>query len=270
MPSLAGQSVSRFVDSYRRFRSERRRKVALSAGSCVRFRSEYETFVRQREHAVRLLLQASDSLLSPFNDPIRSDLLTAVLALQREEIYTAALEWLLRRLPSRTVAAVLGLKARCDQNAWEIDCERTVRVGDQRGRLDMVIACEGEARAIVEVKTREYTAEDLEKHELYRAAVIQIPDLSRAEPVFLAVADEGIDLRGFRFISWRDVCLNVRLNAREVIGSRPFPETALFLAVLGAIEQNLLQLQPDSPRDAPRLAAYLREYLERSDVKSNG
>lgn len=225
--------------------------------------------MRQREQVVRLLLQASDSWFSPFDDPIRSDLLTAVLAVQREEIYTAALEWVLRRLPDCDVGAVLGLKP-ATHSGWRIDRERTVRVGNRCGRLDMVITCEEEVRVVLEVKTRDYATEDLEKHEIYRAAAAEIPDLSGAEFVFLAVADEGIDLRGFRFLSWRDVCLKLRLHARGVIDSKPFAETALFMAVVGAIEQNLLQLQPNLPQDAPRLASYLREYLEMSGVKING
>jgi hypothetical protein len=45
-----------------------------------------------------------------------------------------------------------------------------------------------------------------------------------------------------------------------VIRDRPYGEAALFLALWGAIEQNLLDLNPKS--NAPALFSYLQEHLE--------
>jgi hypothetical protein len=84
--------------------------------------------------------------------------------------------------------------------------------------------------------------------------------MCEAEKVFLAQRDEGLDLRGFRFRSWWQVCLGLRRSSQSVIESRPYGEAALFLALLGAIEQNLLDLNPRS--NAPAVVRYLTETFE--------
>jgi hypothetical protein len=185
-----------------------------------------------------------------------------ILAEDREERYSSALEWLILRLPAHEVIQVFGLDdSGTDQSQpWEIEREYQVRHGDQIGRLDLVLRRNGKCRVVIEVKTKPYVEDDLSKHELYCAAIHEAPDLCESEKVFLAQRDEDMDLGGFGFRSWRQVCLGLRRNARSVIKDRSYGEAALFLALLGAIEQNLLKLNRES--SAPALVSYLQEHLE--------
>jgi hypothetical protein len=184
-----------------------------------------------------------------------------LLANEREESYSAVLEWLIHRLPAHEVAQVFGLDdSGADQSPWETVRECQVRHGDEVGRLDLVLRRNRRCYIVIEVKTKPYIEEDLRKHKRYCAAIREAPDMCDAEKVFLAQRDEGLDLGGFRFQSWRQVCLRLRQSSRSVIETKHYGEAALFLALLGVIERNLLDLNPKS--NAPTVVRYLEEILE--------
>jgi hypothetical protein len=105
------------------------------------------------------------------------------------------------------------------------------------GRLDVVIKRGAAWLAVIEVKTQAYAESDLGKHEGYLGS----GSSSETEFIFIAVDEPDSDLKGFRFLSWADVCVTLRAIAR---GLMPAPDgilrTALILAFVGAVEQNLL------------------------------
>ena len=90
-----------------------------------------------------------------------------ILAEDREESYSAVLEWLIHRLPAHEVIQVFGLDdIGTDQSQpWDITREHQIRHGDQIGRLDLVLRRNGKCRVVIEVKTKPYAEEDLRKHE---------------------------------------------------------------------------------------------------------
>jgi len=218
----------------------------------------------RKGNAISLIFsENSDLRLHPFADPLCGDLLMPfVLAEDREESYSAVLEWLIHRLPAHEVAQVFDLgDSGADQSQpWETKREYQVSHGGQNGRLDLVLRRNGKCQVVIEVKTKAYVEEDLRKHKLYCDAIREELDMCESERVFLAQRNEDMDLGGFCFRSWRQVCLRLRRSSRSVIRSRPYGEAALFLALLGAIEQNLLDLNPKS--NAPALVRYLQEHLE--------
>ena len=187
-----------------------------------------------------------------------------ILANDREESYSAVLEWLIHRLPGQEVVQVFGLddSGADPSQPWVTTREFQIHHGGQIGRLDLVLRRNGKCRVVIEVKTKPYIEEDLKKHELYCAAILAAPDMCESDKVFLAQQDEEMDLGGFRFRSWRQVCLELRRCSCSVIRIRPYGEAALFLALLGAIEQNLLDLNRES--NVPALVIYLQKLLEGS------
>jgi hypothetical protein len=107
---------------------------------------------------------------------------------------------------------------------------------NRTGRLDLEI-CQGDQQlAIVEVKTQSFNDSDLDKHEGYRACVRS----TETDLIFLSVGSPDSDLGNFRFLPWADVCVALRRIAPALLGAEHILSTALVLAFVGAVEQNLL------------------------------
>ena len=261
--SLLDTNIQLFVSSCLSLHRAHRSRLPLSSNRLDAFRSNYHTFISQRKRDLENLFRESDLRLHPFVDPLSGDLsMSFLLAHEREESYSAVLEWLIHRLPASDVGQIFGLDdSGTDQSAaWQTVREYQIRYGDEIGRLDLILRRNRRCYLIIEVKTRPYIEEDLRKHKRYCAAIREAPDMCKAEKVFLAQRDEGLDLGGFRFRSWWQVCSALRQSSQSVIKTKPYGEAALFLALLGAIEQNLLDLNPKS--NAPTVVRYLQEILE--------
>jgi Holliday junction resolvase-like predicted endonuclease len=263
--SFRAGNVQLFVSNYRSFRRSPSQRLSLSRRQLEAFRSNYRTLVLQSQRDLENLLRESDRRLYPFADPLRGDLLMPlILTDAREEIYSAVLEWLIHRLPGNEVLQVFGLDdAGIDRSQpWVTDREYQIRHADQIGRLDLVLRRNEKCLVAIEVKTKPYSEEGLRKHELYCAAIRDSADMRESQKVFIAQRDEGMNLKGFRFRSWRQVCLGFRRSTRSVINAWPYAEAALFLALLGTIEQNLLGLKRNRESNAPVLVSYLREHMD--------
>ena len=200
VPSLfRANSVQLFVSNYRSFRRSDPSQPALSSSHLDAFRSTFREFVSQTRLDLEDVFRKSDLNLYPFTDPLRGDLLMPfVLANDREETYSAVLEWLIRRLPEHEVAEVFGLDdGNPDRSQpWTTAREYPIRYGNQLGRLDLVLGRNGKFHAVIEIKTRPYTQEDLLKHALYCAAIAEMPDMCGSQKIFLAQRVEDMNLGG--------------------------------------------------------------------------
>ena len=218
-------------------------------------------------HFVQMYTE-SQQRFSPLSDPL--DLLFPLhrqLSSSREEVYSDWFQWVLGQIPNaRTLGCILGSPSmELAVNSHEpivVDREIPVEHGHayQTGRLDIVVRQGTQWLAVVEVKTRPYEDADLEKHEGYRKSI----NSPETELIFLAVDPPDSDPRGFRFLSWADVCVTLRRIAPEMLKSRQILTTALILAFVGAVEQNLLGFtSPESPRfhfgKVPRMIDHFRK-----------
>jgi hypothetical protein len=257
--SLHSHAVRAFASNYHAFVASGSPRRLLGSAASLGFLNGYRAFAAQRKKDLEVLLAASDARLCPFSDSLHENLSFAILeADDREEKYTAVLEWLVRRLPAERVLRLFGVQDnRCLEGEWLTEREHPVRHNGQAGRLDLVLR-NGKSAVVVEVKTRSYAEPDLQKHQLYCSA-LQRTDLSDAHKVFLALTDEGIELHRFQFCSWRSLCLRLRQNSIAVIQERPYTEAALFLSLVGMLEQNLLQLNPQFAANLPAVVDYLSE-----------
>ena len=115
---------------------------------------------------------------------------------------------------------------------------------------------------VLEIKTKVFADEDLHNQRAYSESSEVSPG---AERVFIAVDAEGFDLRGFRSLSWSEVCIRLRCLAPTFAANRGHLAAALLLAFVGAVEQNLLGLAESSGRDLgalPKTAEHLKRFLE--------
>jgi hypothetical protein len=190
------------------------------------------------------LYKDSKLRLFPLSDPLNVLFpLHRQLSSSREEVYSDWFQWVLLQIAdARLIGWILGSpnaeRFANSQEPIRVDREIPVEHGhiDQTGRLDLVIS-QGSARiAAIEVKTRAYSEADLEKHKGYSDSIIS----PETELIFLSVDLPDSDLSGFRFRSWADVCVTLRAIAPRLLGPERILGTALILAFVGAVEQNLL------------------------------
>lgn len=203
-----------------------------------------------RSEGVRLtqMYESSKRRLWPLSDPL--DVLFHFhrqLSSSREEVYSDWFQWVLSQVAdARLIGQILGtpIPDRFANSKGPVSVEREIWVEhghvDQTGRLDIVVSQGLEKLAVIEVKTREYSREDLQKHIGYARAIKT--SSPQAEMILLAVDPPDTDLSGFRFLSWDDVCVTLRGIAPSLLVSERPLATALILAFVGAVEQNLLGL----------------------------
>jgi hypothetical protein len=194
------------------------------------------------------LYEASKLRLSPLSDPLDVRFpLHKQLAPEREEVYSDWLKWVFDHLSEhpRLIAEILGfpdpVNFGSSSDPIEVKREETVPRGhqDRAGRLDLVIHQGEKWLAVIEVKTKPHSKGDVEKHTGYRdsAALLQH---THADLIFLAADPPDSDSSGFRFLSWADLCIAIRRIAPRLLEPKHIIGTALMLAFVGAVEQNLL------------------------------
>jgi hypothetical protein len=220
--------------------------------------------------AVNLIQMFKDSRrrLYPLSDPL--DLrfpLHRQLSACREEVYSDWLQWVLQQAAdadTRLIGRILGSanqeRFAKSQEPIGVDREEPVEHGhnDQTGRLDIVVRQGSAWLAVVEVKTRDYSYFDLEKHKGYLKSVPPGTDL-----IFLSVDQPDSDLFGFRFLPWADVCLALRGISSSLLEPEQILSTALILAFVGAVEKNLLgfvspETNPMPMGRVPRMVDHLK------------
>jgi hypothetical protein len=208
----------------------------------------------------------SKKSLYPLSDPLDARFpLHRQLSSDREEVYSDWLQWVLQQFSDpQSLRRILGSPnlaqlANPDEPVI-VDREITVEHGyaGQAGRLDLVFRQQSRRLIVVEVKTRAYAGADLEKHVGYTESI----DSPETEFIFLAVNPPDTGLLGFRFVSWAEVCVALRAIARSRLGPNHILSTALVLAFVGAVEQNLLGfVSPESASlpiaKAPRMLDHL-------------
>jgi hypothetical protein len=164
----------------------------------------------------------------------------------------------------RALISALGLRAAPRERAQAIQIEREVQIpygdGSGHGRLDLLVRQGLETLCILEIKTKGFFDEDLDKQHAYSES----PAVARgAERIFVAADAQGFNLRGFRFLPWSEVCIRLRRLAPSVAASKSLLTAALFLAFAGAVERNLLGLARSEKDLAtlPGTVDHLRECL---------
>jgi hypothetical protein len=227
-----------------------------------------EDFGRSRETVFRTLLSESNEFLAPLSDPLTCELgLHAWLRPQREESYSMWLQWSLQQLECwELISEVLGLDANPRDGTAAIEVDREVplsyRDDSGHGRLDLLIRHRSETLCILEIKTKRFADEDLDKQRAYSES----PEVALgAERTFIAVDAEGFDLRGFRFLAWSELCIRLRRLAPRVAANKGYLTAGLLLAFVGAVEQNLLGLAQASGKDLgalPGTVEHLTRFLE--------
>jgi hypothetical protein len=242
--------------------------LACSWDSATKLIGFLDDFGRSRMTLFQGLLNKSADFLVPLSDPLTCDLgLHDWLSPEREESYSMWLQWSLQQLESfELISEAIGLQGKVSRETEAIAVDREVHLSYRdelgHGRLDLLIRQESEILCIIEVKTKPFSDEDLEKHRAYSESPDIAPEANR---IFIATDAEGFDLRGFQFLSWSELCLRLRRLAPRVAARKGLLTTSLILAFVGAVEQNLLGLAHSSGKDLraiPKTVNHLSRFLE--------
>jgi hypothetical protein len=214
------------------------------------------------------LLVSCDQFFAPLSDPLRCDLgLHAWLAPEREESYSKWLHWTLKQFAEHgTLGEILDLPiaSASDTSGIELSSEWTIRSRDKKrsGRIDIMVF-HGEVSAILEIKTKSFTDEALEKHLLYCESPDVPPEAAR---IFIAQNADGLDLRGFRLLDWKEICVRLRRRVKPLAHERGLLTAAMVIAFIAAVEQNILGVRPFTGQnyyDIPAAVTHLQEFLRR-------
>lgn len=209
------------------------------------------------------LLLLSSRCFSPLDDPLTLHYgAHRWLSGQREEAYSDWFAWVLEQT---TALPEIRDFLHMPPPPATVEIRREVQIayddGSGYGRLDLLIESSAGAVCVIEIKARRYVEAEILKHELYCASR-SVPET--AYRLFIAIGDEGVNLRGFNFVSWSDICLLLRKNVAGHLARLGATRSAMVLAFVGAVENNLLGLCAHQGATRPALVptiAYLEKFL---------
>lgn len=240
--------------------------------SAVEMSNLLNRFGRDEQSRLEALLAESDHFFEPLSDPLTCDLgLHSWLMPQREESYSMWLHWCLQQLRHvETVKDALCLSASHEVGIGAVQVDREVPVSYQgdsgSGRLDIRIKQGPKVICVVEVKTKSYSQDDLEKHRFYSNS----PDINPAtEKIFLAIECGEFDLGGFTFLPWSEFCIRLRSLVPDVSKTNGKLVAALMLAFVGAIEQNLLGFVGANANDFGAIPATVHHLTRFKEYREN-
>lgn len=134
---------------------------------------------------------------------------------------------------------------------------------EESGRIDIAVWREDRCLAVLEIKTKSFSDDALNKHRLY----CESPDVPQeASKIFIAQSADGFDLRGFRFLRWQELGVRLRERVPSLARVKGLLTTAMVIAFIAAVEQNVLGVRPLINRnyhDVPTAVTHLRDFLER-------
>jgi hypothetical protein len=208
-----------------------------------------------REQLLSLLHQAR-ALLAPLEDPFDMDLgLHRWLDSEREEAYSDWLEWVLAQTDGPPqLLKLLDLDVETDtiRDCGDIEIERECCIPhgheDREGRLDLVVRLGHQLIIVIEVKKGDADAADTIKHDGYSRWLEKQPHLHRRALLLAVSATEEV-YRGFQFLSWSTLCINMRQMAVELCTKPRVATGAMVLAFVAAVEQNLLGFSAQRVKD---------------------
>lgn len=233
---------------------------------------------RSARERLRNVLDDSDRLFSPLCDPLKIDFGThRWLSSSREEAYSDWLAWTLEQTSNpRQILSLFGIQHDFlpDEPIEKPAVEREVSIFDPIGRLDLIVRFGNHSQLLVEIKTKAFDAEAVQKQ------LIDYAKWASNWPVqticiFLAIDINGFECPpAFETLSWRELSLRIRGLARQWISTSgrglqsgaSVIRAAMALGFCGAIERNLLALSGEPERFGVLASAeYLQQWLAQSE-----
>jgi len=226
-----------------------------------------EVQAERLESRLNELLKSSDEALRKISlcEPLFADAgLNRWLTEEREEAYSDWLEWILGQLQlqggAAEILAVLGIAdseivARCqgcESRKFKIQREYYM----QWGRLDLLLTIE-DFMIVIEVKKYSAEISDTAKQKGYYEWLLkQHPWHPKA---ILLVSDAAeLEYENFTPLLWENVCIRLRHLLPELHKGIGPVKAAMFVAFIGAVETNLLNLIAPEHADAVERISYAR------------
>jgi hypothetical protein len=211
-----------------------------------------------RLHSV---LERSNTLLTPLADPLLTDFgAHRWLANTREEGYSDWLKWIVEQLRTpEHVFRLFGIEdstgiVLCQQLPMTCQREITVPQGhdDHSGKLDLVVRYGRNTLIVIEVKKTDAEAADTRKQRGYTQWLQAQPEIQKHARLLVVEADQE-DYEGFTPWRWASLCVVLRQIAQSLCREpQSVVLTAMILAFVGAVEQNVLSFSECVPPDLLR------------------
>jgi hypothetical protein len=197
------------------------------------------------------VVKESNQRLKPLCDPLQAGAgLNRWLSRAREEAYSDWLAWIIEQLKPEQILTLFGISdssfaERCKGSP---KCSREIVIPN--GRLDILIEFGTHAWIVIEVKKTAEQDAYIDKQKGYTEWIDQwkLNSGGKCESLLL-VKDARKTYRDanpvdFRAVTWYELCIGIR----KLLLSRPFHKNlgevpaAMFIAFIGAVEENLLAL----------------------------
>jgi hypothetical protein len=204
-----------------------------------------------KEKLVSVVIESNQGL-KPLCDPLQARAgLNRWLSRAREEAYSDWLAWIIEQLKPDQILTLFGIS---DSSFAESckgvpKCSREIVIPN--GRLDILIEFGSHARIVIEVKKTAEQDAYIDKQKGYTEWIDQWKLNSGGKCVSLLLVTDASETYcdafpdNFRAVKWYELCIGLR----KLLLSRPFHEeqlgevrAAMFIAVIGAVEENLLGL----------------------------
>ncbi|HWR14163.1 MAG TPA: hypothetical protein VN577_05015 [Terriglobales bacterium] len=216
------------------------------------------------------LLDRSDAVFAPLQDPLRADAgLNRWLRQEREEAYSDWLAWILQQLEPADIIYVLRL-----EDSYLADVCRGINPTVERermipdGRLDLALWFGDLGLIVVEVKVTSAEEAEIDKQAGYSDWIRQQNVACTPESVLLIVDSSAEVYEGFKPLRWSEICLRLRQTAVRRMPSLGLVKAAMCIAFVGAVETNLLSMSLPTGLTGGqaltygRTADHLRQFLE--------
>lgn len=220
----------------------------------------------------RSLLDESNRRLSPLGEPLLVDFgAHRWLRGDREEEYSDWLAWIIDGLMTSNPEVVLSLFGIARDENMIAPCKgrrfaisREVRILDGARRLDLVIRDNLNTLIVVEVKVIGADDAETAKQKDY-LDWMKTQKETRQYPILLATEAIEKEYEKFQFVSWPLLCIGLRKMVQGTNTGEHRVLTAMILAFIGAVEQNLLHFPfPDAPVHSNPLWSEAANHIERS------
>jgi hypothetical protein len=209
------------------------------------------------EARLRSLLKTSNDAFSRISlcEPLFADAgLNRWLSAYREEAYSDWLEWILRQLQlngtATDILSVLGIDdceiiKGCEFREFEIKREFCIGAG----RLDLLLCIKDFLTIVVEIKKYSADTSATAKQKGYYDW-LQRQQTRHLRALLLVPDGAEVEYENFSRLLWADVCIRLRRLLPALLQGIGTVKTSMFIAFIGAVETNLLNLAAPESADA--------------------
>ncbi|SRR5579884_465757 len=188
----------------------------------------------------------------------------------REEVYSDWLQWLFEQMNAEELINVLTIRdlpadtRQRAQSRVRVAREPRVEEGHEghQGRIDLTLELGNWAVVAVEVKKGDADSADTKKQTGYRTSIEREYRERPKSFILLAASSSKAIIYGFEVRTYGAFCRNLRRLAISWAVSRPLLKAATTLAIVAAIETNLLHYSVGRTSFTADTLSHLKQFVD--------